>query len=169
MSAVIAVPQEVRNEVQDLIYDSCLLLNAQQWFDFLELCDPDNFRYVVGNFSPEIGKEQYWLDLDYAGMTHMLEMLPRHNTDHAQLTRQPIVYKVEYVKGDAWATVTTGVTIYRTHEDGGYAHLDGGSTSLYLVGQYRDRVALASEGSKLVERTVWLNTRQLDIGSHYPF
>ncbi len=169
MSAVLAVPQDIRNRVHDLIYESCLLLNEERWDDFLDLCDSETFRYVIGNYSPEIGKEQFWLDIDFAGMKHMFEMLPKHNTDHAQLTRQSTVYRLEYAPENEVITATTGFTIYRTHEDGGYAHLDGGSTCLYVVGQYIDRVALRPDGDKLTQRTVWTNTRQLDIGSHYPF
>jgi len=169
MAAVISVSQEVRNQVQDLVYETCLLLNEEKWTEFLELCDESDFRYVVGNYSPEIGKDQYWLDLDFGGMKHLVEMLPVHNSDHAKLTRHPTMLKVLKSPNDAFATAITGMTIYRTHEDGGYAHLEGGSTSLYLVGRYIDRVSLTKGQAKLLERTVWLDTRQLDIGSHYPF
>lgn len=168
MSVSESVDIEERVRIQELVYRSCMCLNGCAWDEFLALCEPKRFTYSVENYSPEIEKKQCWLKLDYSGFSHLIEMLPKHNTDHAQLTRQPVVYTVRNMVESDRIEVTSGVSIYRTFEDSTLAHIDGGKTSLYAVGMYIDEVELSDEGPSLAARKVWLHTRQLDIGSHYP-
>ncbi len=56
--------------------------------------------------------------------------------------------------------------IFYTARDIGDAHLEGGSSRLFLVGRYHDRFRLEGEHWRLSERTVRLQTRQLGVGSH---
>ena len=44
--------QEQRHEVEELVYRTCLALDAKDWMGFLALCDPA-FRYTISTFSPE--------------------------------------------------------------------------------------------------------------------
>lgn len=164
-----ASPPDIAQRVRELIYESCLALNAQQWDDYLQLCDPAGFRYTIVNYSPEIRKEQCWMDRDYQGLKQLFDLLPRHNSDHSQLTRHATVYKVDYDEEKKEASAVTLFTIYRTQLDGASSHFESGQTSLYAVGSYLDRVRINGGQPKLISRTVRLDTRQLDIGSHYPF
>lgn len=160
-----------RQCVDDLIYESCLALNAEDWNGYLALCDQDGFRYRIVNFSPEIRREQCWMDRDWKGMKSILELLPKHNSDHSPLTRHATVYKVVCDRDAGEATATTLLTVYRTQLDGANSHFESGQTILFAVGRYEDRIRVGANGepARLLSRTVRLDTRQIDIGSHYPF
>jgi hypothetical protein len=156
--------------VEALVYESCLALNAEDWKAFLGCCDREAFRYRIVNYSPEIRREQCWMDRDWKGMKSLLDLLPRHNSDHSPLTRHATVYRVVLDEEAKEADATTLVTIYRTELDGGNSHFESGQTSLFAVGKYEDRVRLDGEGgAKLLRRTVRLDTRQIGMGSHVPF
>lgn len=159
-----ALKWDTLQAAQRLIYESCLLLNAEQWDDYLKLCDSSRFRYRITNYSPEMRKEQCWMDRDYAGLKHLIDLLPKHNSDRSQLTRHAVVYKMGYdeKQGNAsTVSAVTSVTLYRTQLDGIHCHFESG--------RYLDSISLEGPEPKLVSRTVRLDTRQLDIGSHYLF
>ena len=159
--------QSVTASVRDAIYRACLLLDEEKFSDWLNLCTPD-FCYRIRTYSPEIRKEMTWYEQDMAGLKNAIEMLPRHNTDHGRLTRHASVYMVDIDAARKEATATTSFACYRTMLDGINSHLDSGETQLFVVGKYFDRFRLADEGPRFVERTVFLDTRRLDKGSHYP-
>jgi methanesulfonate monooxygenase small subunit len=73
---------EQRQQIEELVYRSCLALDDRDFKGFLALCDPA-FRYKVSAYSPEIRKEMVWLDHDRAGMETLFTQLPRHNSDHS--------------------------------------------------------------------------------------
>jgi methanesulfonate monooxygenase small subunit len=159
-----------RQLVEEVIYESCLSLNAQDWSAFLDLCDRETFRYRIVNHSPEIRREQCWMDRDWKGLKSLLDLLPRHNSDHSPLTRHATVYKVTVDPAAGEAGATTLLTVYRTELDGGNSHFESGQTSLFAVGKYEDRIRIGAEGgAKLLRRTVRLDTRQIGLGSHVPF
>ena len=159
-----------RQLVEALVYESCLALNAEDWKTFLGMCEREAFRYRIVNYSPEIRREQCWMDRDWKGLKSLLDLLPRHNSDHSPLTRHATVYKVILNTDGSEADAVTLVTIYRTELDGGNSHFESGQTSLFAVGKYEDRIRLDGEGgAKLVRRTVRLDTRQIGMGSHVPF
>src|SRR5574341_2273431 len=85
---------EKRKAVEELVYRSCLALDARDYKAFLALCDED-FRYTISTYSPEIRKEMVWLDHDRKGMETLFTNLPRHNSDHSPITRHATVYTVE--------------------------------------------------------------------------
>ena len=160
--------QDVIQRIHALIYDSCMLANAERWSDYLALCDPAEFQYTITTYSPEVQKEQCWMDHDYDGMRRMFELLPRHNSDGAQLSRHGTVYKVEFDAERNHASVVTMVTIYRTELDGKDSFRNSGLTSLFAVGSYHDKVMLDGDEARLISRNVQLDTRQLYAGSHLP-
>lgn len=162
---------ESRQRVDELIYETCLTLNAEDWNGYLALCDPDGFRYRIVNFSPEIRREQCWMDRDWKGIKSIFDLLPKHNSDHSPLTRHATVYKVVYDRQAGEATATTVLTVYRTQLDGVNSHFESGQTSLFAVGKYEDRIRVGANGdpARLLRRTVRLDTRQIDIGSHCLF
>jgi methanesulfonate monooxygenase small subunit len=153
--------------VQAVIYRAALLLDAEKFADWLALCAPD-FTYRIQTYSPEIRKLMTWLQHDLKGLRTMIEMLPRHNTDHGQLSRHVSVYAVELEDGGTAATAISSFLCHRTMLDGINAHLDSGETQLFLVGKYYDRFRLNGGQPLFIDRTVFLDTRRLDKGSHYP-
>jgi methanesulfonate monooxygenase small subunit len=147
-----------RTDVEELVYDTCLKLDARDWRGFLDLCS-DDFNYKVSAFAPEIRKEMTWLDRDRAEFQEFIGMLPRHNTDPSPLTRHAQVWKVKM--NGSRAEIVSSLQIYRTA-------LDGGASELYALGKYYDTVALDGEAPRLVARHVKLDTRDLGWGTHLP-
>jgi methanesulfonate monooxygenase subunit beta len=150
---------ERRQAIEELVYRSCLALDAKDFNGFLALCDPE-FRYTITTYSPEIRREMVWLDHDRKGMETLFTNLPRHNSDHSPLTRHATVYTVD-VNG-ATAEVVSALQVFRTQ-------LDGGATELFAVGRFHDSVKLEAGGAKLARRLVRLETRLLGYGYHIPF
>jgi len=160
---------ELRSQVCDLIYEGCMALNAEDWKAFLETCDAQAFRYRITNYSPEIRREQCWMDRDFKGLKGMLDLLPRHNSDHSPLTRHATLYKALVDETSGEIRATTQVAIYRTQLDGMNSPFESGRTTLFAIGRYQDRLRAPSDGRpRLISRTVILDTRQIDIGSHLP-
>jgi methanesulfonate monooxygenase subunit beta len=153
--------------VRNAIYRACILLDDEKFKDWLTLCAPD-FSYRIKTYSPEIRKEMTWLEHDLPGLAKMIEMLPLHNSDHGRLTRHATVYEVTLDPNGAEGSATTSFACYRTMLDGISSHLDAGETQLFLIGKYYDRFRIGKEGALFTERTVYLDTRRLDKGSHYP-
>jgi methanesulfonate monooxygenase subunit beta len=148
-----------RQQIEELVYRSCLALDDGNYKDFLEMCD-DSFRYTVTAYSPEIRKDMVWLDHDKAGMDTLFTNLPRHNSDHSPLTRHVTVYTAS-VAGER-AEVVSALQVFRTS-------LDGGGTGLFAVGRYLDTVKLGAGAPKLLKRVVRMVTREMGAGYHIPF
>ena len=147
-----------RTDVEELIYDTCLKLDAKDWPGFLDLCTKD-FTYKVTAYAPEIRKEMTWLDRDRAELQEFIGMLPKHNTDPNPLTRHAQVWKVKM--NGRRAEIVSSLQIYRMA-------LDGGASELYAVGKYYDTVALDGDAPRLLARHVKLDTRDLGWGTHLP-
>lgn len=151
-----AIEQQVRN----LIYKGCLLLDQNDFKGWLDLGAPE-FHYTISVYSPEIRREMTWLDHDHEGMSSLIHMLPKHNSDLTPLTRHASVYTIEHDPAAKEARVVTSVVIFSTS-------LDGGASELYAVGRYHDTVDLAGPAPRLKRRVVRLETRSLGIGKHWP-
>jgi len=148
---------EERQAIEELIYRSCLALDARDFKSFLELCDAE-FRYTITTHSPEIRRDMVWLDHDRKGMETLFTNLPRHNSDHSPLTRHVTVYTVD--SSEKEASVVSALQVFRTQ-------LDGGATELFAVGRLHDTIKLPAV--KLAKRVVKLETRLLGYGYHIPF
>lgn len=148
-----------RRAVEELVYRSCLALDAGDFKAFLDLCDAD-FRYTISTYSPEIRRDMVWLDHDRKGMETLFTNLPKHNSDHSPLTRHATVYTVD-LAGQA-ANAVSALQVFRTQ-------LDGGATELFAVGRFHDTVKLDGTSPKLARRLVRLETRLLGYGYHVPF
>ena len=149
-----------RTTIQDMVYQTCLLLDDKNFDAFLDLCD-EGFRYSITTHSPEIRKDMIWLDHDKKGMQNLFTQLPRHNSDHSPITRHAIVYKVDVDEGRKEADVVSALQVYKTD-------LDGGATALFAVGKYVDTIRFEGGKPKLAKRVVKLDTRMLGIGYHIP-
>lgn len=150
---------ELRQAIEELIYRSCLALDAREYKAFLAMCE-DDFRYTIATYSPEIRRDMVWLDHDRKGMETLFGNLPKHNSDHSPLTRHATVYTVE-IDGNV-ANVVSALQVFRTL-------LDGGATELFAVGRFHDTVKLDGADAKLARRLVKLETRLLGYGYHVPF
>lgn len=155
-----------QQKVRDAVCESALHLNAGDYGRFLQMCDQKHFEYSIINFSPEIKKVQCWMKQNYSGLAKVLDLLPKHNSDHARLTRHVIPYRVT-AKGNGAFEVVSQTAVYRTEWDAENSHLQSGATRLYVIGKYVDCVTLTDSGAQLTSRVVDLDTRQVGIGSHH--
>jgi methanesulfonate monooxygenase subunit beta len=152
--------EAIAQQARDLVYRGCLLLDQNDFKGWLDLCSHD-FHYTVATYSPEIRREQIWLDHDHDGMSNLIRMLPRHNSDQTPLTRHATVYTVDYDSASHEARAVTSVAIFATA-------LDGGETTLFALARYHDVIDVAGPEPRLKRRTVRLETRSLGIGKHWP-
>jgi methanesulfonate monooxygenase small subunit len=130
-------------------------LDDRDFKGFLELCDP-GFRYKVTAYSPEIRKELSG-STTTEGMETLFTNLPRHNSDHAPLTRHANVYTVKVDGGQA--EVVSALQVFRTA-------LDGGATELFAVARLVDTIKLDGGTPKLAPPRED-GTRQLGFGSTF--
>ena len=158
--AVVGLSSGVDRDVQELVYRSCMLLDENDFMGWIGLCAP-SFRYTITAWSPEIRREQTWLDHDYEGISNLMKMLPKHNTLMAPMRRHAVVNSIEYDDAKKQATVTTSFVIFRIT-------LDGGVPETYAVGRYLDTVSLEGDAPRLTRRQVKLDTRNFGIGTHWP-
>ncbi len=149
-----------RTLVEELVYQSCLLLDAGDFAGFLDLCHPE-FRYVAEAYGPEIRRNMLWLDHDKRGMEALFRNLPRHHSDLSPLSRHATVYTVRVDEPRGEAQVVSALQVFQTA-------LDGGATSLFAVGKLHDTAKLEDGRARLLKRTLRLDTRMLGIGSHIP-
>lgn len=153
--------------VRDTIYKAALALDDQRWEDWLQLCD-QNFEYKITSFSPEINKDMIYLSGDYKHMDGLVQMLPKHNTDHSPLHRHTSVYTVDVGADGTTARAVSSVVFYQNMLDGVNSHIDSGESRLFLVGKYIDSFKIEDGAAKFVKREVRLDNRRLDKGSHWP-
>jgi methanesulfonate monooxygenase subunit beta len=153
--------------VRDTIYRSTILLDRQDWDEWLAHCD-DEFQYAIRAWSPEINKDVTYLALDRQGLASMIKLLPKHNTDHSPLTRHTSVYTVDVDDSAHSAKAVSSVIVYQNLLDGINSHIDAGESRLFLVGKYIDTFKIENNKAKFVSREVRIENRRLDKGSHWP-
>src|SRR5262249_43194361 len=137
------------------------------WEGWLAQCD-DDFQYAIRAWSPEINKDVTYLSHDLKGMTSLIRLLPKHNTDHSPLTRHTSVYTVDINDDGKTADAVSSVIVYQNLLDGINSHIDAGESRLFLVGKYIDKLKLNGNGAKFLSREVRIENRRLDKGSHWP-
>jgi len=153
--------------VRDAIYRSTILLDKQDWQSWLDQCD-DEFQYAIRAWSPEINKDVTYLALDRKGLENLVNLLPKHNTDHSPLTRHTSVYTVDVEDGANRANAISSVVVYQTLLDGINSHIDAGESRIFVVGKYIDSFKIDSGQAKFLSREVRIENRRLDKGSHWP-
>lgn len=158
---------EIVEKIKSLIYRTCLHQDDLNWGAWLDTCD-DGFEYAIRVYSPEVSADMTYLSGNREHMRSLVDMLPKHNSDHSPLKRHCTVYDVQVAEDGASATATTSLTVYQTLLDGINSHVDAGSSRLFLVGRYNDRFSIQEDEVKFAEREVRLLNRRLDKGSHYP-
>ena len=158
---------EIVEKIKSLIYRTCLNQDDLKWGEWLDACD-EEFEYAIRVYSPEVSADITYLSGNRAHMRSLVEMLPKHNSDHSPLKRHCTVYDVQVAEDGTSATATTSLAVYQTLLDGINSHVDAGSSRLFLVGRYHDCFSIREGGVKFAEREVRLLNRRLDKGSHYP-
>lgn len=153
--------------VRDTIYRSTLLLDRQNWNEWLSHCD-ETFQYAIRSWSPEIKKGLTYLALDRNGLASMIKLLPKHNSDHSPLTRHTSVYTVDVDDAAKSAKAVSSVIVYQNLLDGINSHIDAGESRLFLVGKYIDTFKIENDKATFLSREVRIENRRLDKGSHWP-
>ena len=82
--------------------------------------------------------------------------------------RHTVVYTVDIDEKNKTAETISSFALYQTQLDGINSHVLAGETNLFMVGKYKDKFSLKDESPLFVERTVQLDTRRLDKGTHWP-
>lgn len=155
-----------REAVRAAIYRTAVLLDDQKVEEWLSSLCTSDFVYTITTYSHEIRREQEWFGGTRVELLDMQRMMRRHNTDHSPLSRHVSVYTVDLGDDGTSAAAVSWVSIYVTMLDGVNAHLDSGETRLFCIGKYHDRFDLAGPQPLLQSRTLRLDTRRMDRGSH---
>ncbi|ODA65898.1 Ring hydroxylating beta subunit [Methyloligella halotolerans] len=154
--------------VKDLIYRATIMLDDQQWNDWLALC-ADDFVYQIRSWSPEINKDMTYMHAKRTDMQHLIDLLPKHNTDHSPLTRHTTVYTVDVAEDGKSAKAISAFIVHQHMLDtGSNSHVSAGESHLFLVGKYHDEFVIEDGTPRFKARTVRLQERRLDRGSHWP-
>jgi methanesulfonate monooxygenase small subunit len=153
--------------VRGAIYKATMLLDEQKWNDWLALCD-DEFEYSITSWSPEIKYNMTYLAANKKDLHHLIDLLPKHNTDHSPLHRHTTVYAVEPSEDGETATAISSVIIFQNMLDGTNSHVDSGASRVFLVGRYFDKLRVKDGKGIFLKRELKLDNRRLDKGSHWP-
>lgn len=145
-------------KIRELVAKSCMALDDERFPDYMALCSSD-YRYRIRAFSPDIGKEMIWLDVDADGMASLLSMVPQHVRLQGKMRRHASLYTVEEQE-DGTISALSSLIVSHTGLDG--------ETTLFASGQLRDRIALEADQPKFLSRDVILDTRVFGPGSHVP-
>jgi methanesulfonate monooxygenase small subunit len=147
-------------QISELVYRSCLMLDALDFEGYLGLCAPE-FVYRIVAYSPELKKDMVWQEVNKEELKHHLDLVPRHVRDTGTVARFPTVYSISYSEDGKRATALSGMQVYKTKRD-------GGETTLFGVCRLNDVIELNGGEPKLLSREVRMETRQLGIGSQIP-
>lgn len=153
--------------VRDAIYQATMFLDAQKWNDWLSLCD-ESFEYSITSFSPEINYDMTYLAANKKDLHHLVDLLPKHNTDHSPLHRHTTVYSVQPSEDGKTATAVSSVLIFQNMLDGTHSHIDAGESRLFVIGRYMDALKIENGKGIFLKRELKLDNRRLDKGSHWP-
>ena len=149
-----------RTQITEFIHSSCATLDREAFEDYLALFHPEA-RYEVVVYSPDIRKDMIWLAHDKCELTELLKMVPSHARQLGRYFRQSNVEQIQKDEGSGLFSVTSSVVVIYTEIDG--------SSRLFAVARYHDKVRIASDQMPLlVKRVVQLETRDLGTGSHLP-
>ena len=159
--------REAVDAVRDTIYRATIALDAQEWNDWLELCD-ESFTYDIKSWSPEINYDMTYLHGSRKDMESLIRLLPKHNTDHSPLTRHTTVYTVDVSDDGATASAVSAFIVFQHLLDGTNSHIDSGESRLFLVGKYHDTFTIENGRALFSSRIARLENRRLDKGSHWP-
>jgi 3-phenylpropionate/cinnamic acid dioxygenase small subunit len=153
-----ATAAEDREAIRDLLQHAAWLLDGEAWNDWVDLF-AEGGRYEVKAYSTEIATEMLWFDLKKDELDKWMEELPTHVRDMAQRLR--LVSPITIVVNGHEASALSSFALFRTTPDG--------ETRFYAVGRYEDDLLKRDGRWRFARRTVRLQTRVLEVGTHIPF
>ncbi len=162
-----SISRDVADAVRDTIYRATILLDSQEWNEWLDLCD-ESFSYDIKSWSPEINYDMTYLHASRKDMDALIRLLPKHNTDHSPLTRHTSVYTVDVSDNGETASAVSAFIVFQHLLDGTNSHIDSGESRLFLVGKYFDTFKMVGGRALFTSRIARLENRRLDKGSHWP-
>ena len=145
------------DDIRQLIGQSCLYLDKEEFGSFLSLCSPD-FTYQIRVYSAEIRKDMVWMNHDRATLETLMEVLPEHLRLLGTLMRHASVYLIE--RNGERASVTSSLIVMHTDPDG--------QSRLFAGGHYYDEIDISGENLIFLGRTARLETRDIGIGWQAP-
>ena len=143
--------------VRDLVQRTALLLDREQFDDWIGLCAADG-TYELSAFSTEIRRWMTWQLSDRATLTKMLSEVNEHVRDPAR-RRHVVGYPLVRIDGEE-GSATAAFSIFRTTPEG--------RSSLYMVGTYEDQLVKRSGIWLYKSHKVIVDTRMLDMFTHIP-
>jgi len=105
-----------REKIWDLVSQSCMHLDSEQYDSYLELLD-DSYEYIISCFSPDLRKEMVLLQLNKNEMGTLLKNIHNHIHLPGKLFRQASLYSVERKPDDRYSAMSY-VTVTYTNLDG---------------------------------------------------
>ena len=163
------VRSTIEGRISRRVGESCKLLDDERFDEWLDLFHRDAIYEIVTD-SPELRKPQLWFRADTGRLGILLPGISGHIRNGARTFRTwspPDVRPAE--PGDSGDEIRseTAVSIYSTSLEG--------VSSLYCLVRYRDRWSLERRDDPMPEapyllrqRSVYLETRMMSIGSHAP-
>lgn len=143
--------------VCDLVQRTATLLDEEQFEDWLALFDSQG-AYELSAYSIEIRRWMTWQLSNRSALETMLKKVDEHVRDPARrrhVVSAPLV-EIDREHGH----LTSHFSLFRTTPDG--------SSSLYIVGRYDDRIVKHSGTWLYATHKVILDTRMLDSFTHIP-
>lgn len=140
----------------EVVAESCLLLNVEDFEGWLNLCAP-GFNYRITTYSPALSAEMCWLDSDREHMKTLLDGLRTHVRVPGVFFRSPgaSFFRQE---PDGQTRLVTPISIFHTTPQG--------ATTIFAVCRYHDQMREANGRLQIVDREVRLDTRLLEFAPH---
>jgi 3-phenylpropionate/cinnamic acid dioxygenase small subunit len=146
-----------RESVQELVQRTAMLLDAEDFDAWVKLFD-DGGVYELTAYSPEIRRWMTWQSSDRTVLDKMLKEVGEHVRDTAR-RRHIVGMPLVEINGDE-GQVFSNFSLFRTLPDG--------QSSLYMVGQYDDRIIRRAGAWLYTSHKVVADTRVLDTFTHIP-
>ena len=143
--------------VRELVQRTAMLLDAEDFDAWTKLFD-DSGIYELTAYSNEIRRWMIWQSSDRAALGKMLKEVGEHVRDSAR-RRHIVGLPLVEIEGDQ-GRVLSNFSLFRTLPDG--------HSSLYMIGQYDDRIVRRSGAWLYTTHRVIADTRILDAFTHIP-
>lgn len=148
---------EERERIRDLVTRSVRLLDAGAFEGFIALFAPGAI-YSMSAFSPEIGRDSVWLELERDELGRILDASTEHIHDLAARTH--FVMVEAFARAGHEIRAQSNFVVFRTDE--------AGRTALYAIGTYDDTIAGYDGALKITARRVRVQTRLLPAPTPMP-
>ena len=137
-----------REEIRSLILRSARLLDEKRYDAFVDLF-AEGGGYTLEAESEEIGHRMIWLQMEKEELAALLQESALHVHDMAGRTHMVTVDDIQ-IDGDT-AEARSTFAVFRTD--------NSGSTEVYAVGTYEDRLARSDEAWQIAARLALSRTR----------